>query len=458
MDLEEEYLHKRDNAIKQLKDLLVDKSETISLKEKSTSHFFRQRVKRKKLNLLNFKSIIKIDPNRKFAEVEGLISFYDLSNATMKYGLIPAVTPELRAITVGGTISGLGVEATSFRYGMVHDTLLNFDLLTAEGKVLNCSERESSDLFFTVPNALGTLGYVLKATIKLIPIKPFVKVELYHFSDITKYFASLEEWCLKKNNADFLDGVIFSPNHGVIIVGYFIDNTPSKVSLFDPLISPYFVALENKNNKEMYLTTYNYLWRWDYDCYWGTRGKLPADLLLNPIFRKLFGKYILRSDRLLTLRRKLNHIKQTWLSWLPKDNHEDLLQDAGVPLKKCLRFFNWYDKEISGYPLWICPVKAIKKSGTYPLSKWDGPIVVDIGFYLSKKLPKDAPNNFYNRQIEKKLDEIGAVKGLYSTSFYTKEEFWKMYDEKNYRKVKEKYDAKNSFPDLYQKAVGFKTK
>ena len=95
--------------------------------------------------------------------------------------------------------------------------------------------------------------------------------------------------------------------------------------------------------------------------------------------------------------------------------------------------------------------------GTYPLSSWEGKTVVDIGFYTGKKLPPGAPPNFYNRQVEEKLNSLHAVKGWYSTSFYPEAEFWKLYDEHHYKDVKERYDPHHIFPDLYQKAVGFHT-
>lgn len=452
-----EYEKKKALAIAQMK-LLAQSKQKVSLKEKTTSHFFRQRVKKKRLNLLPFTSVIEINTENLTADVEGLINFFDFSQETLKHGLLPAVTPELRSITIGGTISGLGVEATSFKYGLVHETLCEFDLLTATGDVLTCSESENRDVFHTVPNALGTLGYVLRAKVKLIPAKPFIKVAVKHFSDPESYFESLSLWCRKK--IDFLDGIIFGPGHYVLMIGTFIDDLPSNKSVFDPLVFPFFQALAKKNTQEMYFTVKGYLWRWDYDCFWGTDRTLPmlGKILLKPWFRRSLGRYLLRSDVLLTLRRKLDKLQSNhFFAFFPKERRETLLQDAGVPLGKCVEFINWYQEKINVYPLWICPVAAQKKSGTYPLSRWEGDIIVDIGFYTSKKLPQGVPDNYYNLQIEAELNKLHSVKGMYSTSFYSKEDFWKIYDKERYFKVKNKLDPKNSFPDLYQKAVGTKT-
>ncbi len=459
MGNETHYQEKKQRAIVQFQQLLSAKQK-ISLKEKKTSHFFRPRVKKTKLNLLDFRSVVSLNTDDRTAEVEGLINFYDLAEETLPFGLMPAVVPELRALTVGGVISGIGVEATSFEYGLFHETLLDFELLTASGEVLYCSPKENKDLFYTVPNALGTLGYVLKAKIKLIPVQPYVKVTLQHFSDVETYFRTLEKLCHEESNIDFLDGVIFHANHGVIMVGTFVSQLPVGKKVFEPLYSPYFQILQDTSVNELYFTIKEYLWRWDYDCFWGTKRKISflGEILLHPLFRRTLGKHILRSDRLLTLRRKVKALQlPSFLRPVVKEREETLLQDAGVPIKKCATFINWYNEHIQIYPLWICPAKAQKTPNPYPLSHWSGQIVVDIGFYSGKKLPPDAPDNYYNRKIEKYLNKLGAMKGLYSTSFYTKEEFWQMFDQSRYTAAKKKYDPGSVFPELYQKAVGYKT-
>jgi hypothetical protein len=39
------------------------------------------------------------------------------------------VVPELKTITVGGTIVGIGIESSSFKHGFVHEGLLEADVL-----------------------------------------------------------------------------------------------------------------------------------------------------------------------------------------------------------------------------------------------------------------------------------------------------------------------------------------
>ena len=42
----------------------------------------------------------------------------------MVFGVVPLVVPQLRTITLGGAVSGLGIESTSFRSGLPRESVL----------------------------------------------------------------------------------------------------------------------------------------------------------------------------------------------------------------------------------------------------------------------------------------------------------------------------------------------
>jgi len=67
---------------------------------------------------------------------------------------MPAVVPQLKTITIGGAAAGVGIEATSFRQGLVHDTLLEMDGWLPHGELVTCApDNARSDLFFGFPNS-----------------------------------------------------------------------------------------------------------------------------------------------------------------------------------------------------------------------------------------------------------------------------------------------------------------
>lgn len=68
------------------------------------------------------------------ADVEGMVPYDALVEETLAFGLLPAVTPQLKSIIVGGAVSGLGIESSSFRYGLVHETVEEMEVLLGDGR------------------------------------------------------------------------------------------------------------------------------------------------------------------------------------------------------------------------------------------------------------------------------------------------------------------------------------
>ena len=100
------------------------------------------------------------------------------------HGLMPMVVPQLKTITLGGAVSGLGIESTSLRLGMPHESVLSMDILTGDGRVVTATpDGEHADLYHGFPNSYGTLGYALSLTIELEPVKPYVHLRHFRFTD-----------------------------------------------------------------------------------------------------------------------------------------------------------------------------------------------------------------------------------------------------------------------------------
>ncbi|PSO44940.1 MAG: hypothetical protein BRC25_03650 [Parcubacteria group bacterium SW_6_46_9] len=57
-----------------------------------------------------------------------------------------------------------------------------------------------------------------------------------------------------------------------------------------------------------------------------------------------------------------------------------------------------------------------------------------------------------NRDLEKKVRQLGGRKVLYAHHYYPEDTFWEIYDQSDYQKLREKYHAE-VFPDIYEKTV-----
>jgi len=400
---------------------------------KSTSNLFRQRDSAGKhlIDVSGFDHVLAIDPERMTADVEGMITYEALVEQTLKYGRLPAVVPQLKTITVGGAVSGLGIESSSFKFGLVHESVESMDILLGDGRLVHCSCRENRDLFFGFPNSYGTLGYALRLTIRLIPAKPYVHLVHTRFSDPESYFARAEEVCAE-GRADYLDGTIFSRDEMYLTEAKFVDQAPSLSDY--TYMDIYYRSIQRK--PEDWLTAKDYIWRWDTDWFWCSK----QFHLQTPAVRRLF-KWGLNS-------RTYQRIMRLSYKLMPDSGGtESVIQDIDIPVGNAPEFFDFLFTEIGITPIWMCPFKT----RAWDLSPLREGLYVNFGFW--DVIPSSHEKGYFNRKIEKKTMELGGAKGLYSSAWYDEPEFWSIYDRKRYAELKQAYDAQGVFPDLYSKCV-----
>lgn len=414
--------------------------------KKSTSNLFRHRHQKntRKIDVQQFNHVIHVDAKKMTAEVEGMTTYESLVDETLKHGLMPCVVPQLKSITIGGAATGLGIESSSFRFGLTHETITEMEILLSDGKTIVCTRNnKNSDLFFGFPNSYGTLGYALKIKCKLIPTKKYVKLEHLRYTNSIDFFHDLEKFSREKK-VDFIDGTIFSADELFITLGSFIDEA-EWISDYT-YMNIYYRSIQEK--KTDYLTTRDYLWRWDTDWFWCSKHFLVQ----NPILRFLWGKKRLRSttySRLRALSHKYPLLEK--LSALTGQT-ESVVQDVEIPIENCVPFMKFFHKKIGIKPIWVCPLAAHDKKTSYDLYPLD-PHKLYMNFGFWDVIKTNYPDGHYNKIIEKKVSELNGKKSLYSTSYYSKEEFWKQYHKQSYDRLKAKYAPSQVFPDLYEKCV-----
>ncbi|OGO92584.1 MAG: hypothetical protein A3F41_06540 [Coxiella sp. RIFCSPHIGHO2_12_FULL_44_14] len=415
---------------------------------KSTSNLFRHRQSHaRRIDVRAFNEVLWIDPQNETAEVEGMTTYETLVSETLRYGYLPAVVPELKTITVGGALAGVGIESSSFRYGLVHETILQFDVVLADGAVQTCRpDNEHRDLFYAFPNSYGTLGYAIKITVKLIPCKKYIQLTYQHFTNAEDFFKRIEQLCLNNNTTAplaYVDAVIFADNHQVIITGEWADDVP-KVSNYR-FMHIYYQAIKTKTHD--YLTTEDYIWRWDSDWFWCSK----VFHLQNPILRCLIGKWMLKSKVYSWLMRlsERNKIIRWWVNLGPKK--ESVIQDVAIPIHRALDYLRFFQNTINILPIWICPVRPASERPFDLFRMTPGTLYINFGFWDS--VASEHEEGYYNRLIEKKVAELGGNKSLYSNVFYTEEEFWKIYDKPLYKALKQKYDPQNKLNTIDKKCT-----
>ena len=429
---------------------------------KKTSNLFRDRAATQAngLDVSSFRSVFEVDPVNHTAEVGGMTTYEDLVAATLPYGLMPLCVPQLRTITLGGAVTGLGIESASFRNGTPHESVLEMDILTGTGDLITASGHENDphqDLFYSFPNSYGSLGYALRLKIDLEPTKPFVHITHLRFDSAEALTVAMQDLSasamFNESPVHFLDGTVFSPTEQYLTVGTMIGALPSGKKTSDyTRKSIYYRSIQNL--AEDYLTIHDYLWRWDTDWFWCSRA-FGAQL---PVLRSLWPKSRLRSDvywKIISINRKLKFAEK--LDALQrKPPREPIVQDIEIPVNRLPEFLEFFHSQIGIKPIWLCPLQQRDPKVRWPLYEFDpNQLYVNVGFWSTVPLVNgERPEQgVKNREIEREVTKMEGRKSLYSTAFYGKDEFWSIYGGQDYERIKKKYDPRGRFLGLYEKVV-----
>lgn len=410
-----------------------DRSRPVSLRKKAPPHQVPKagdlRRRDTKIDVSDLTAIIDIDPVKRLCVAESGVMFCDLVEATLRYGLVPIVVPELKTITVGGAVSGCSIESMSYRYGGFHDTCVEYEVVTARGDVLTCRpDNDHALVFQMVHGSFGTLGILTRLTFRLVPAKPFVRVDYETHATLADYQATIRRH-FDTQDVDFMDGIVHAPDQLVLCVGRFVDSAPfttaydwTKVYYESTRTLPYD-----------YLKTPDYFFRYDR----GVTNVHPKSY----VGRLLLGK-LMDSGTTLRLADRLN--------FLFKTDRPTVILDVFLPFSQAPAFMEWYEREVGHFPLWCVPYKRVRDYEWLDDSFYAGmndPLFLDLAIYGMRQ--PEGKN--IHRMIEEKLRELGGVKTLISHNYYSKDEFWSIWNKRNYDRVKAITDPENVFRDLYTK-------
>jgi len=426
---------------------------------KSTSNLFRFRDAGVSdlvtLDVSAFTKVFSIDPVARTAIVGGTTTYEDLVDATLRHGLMPLVVPQLKTITLGGAVSGLGIESTSLRNGLPHESVLEMEILTGDGRLIAAApDSPNADLYWGFPNSYGTLGYALWLTIELEPVSPYVHLHHYRFGDSASAMNAIEaiarEGSYRGHRADFLDGTAFSPDEIYLTVGSFSEVAPWLSDYTGQRI--YYQSI--RGPAEDFLTIRDYLWRWDTDWFWCSR----AFGVQRPLVRHLWPRRYRRSNvyRKLVAFDKRHKLTGKVGARLGAPAQESVIQDVEIPVERSAEFHEFFAADVGMSPVWLCPLRLRSDRAwpLYPLAPES--TYVNFGFWGNVSLPEGATDGYFNKQVEEKVTELDGHKGLYSTSFYSRDEFWRLYNGTAYSELKREYDGGGRLADLYDKCVGGK--
>lgn len=412
----------------------------------------RPGLKKNLVDTSSLSHVLKVNVEAKTCLVEPNVSMDRLVEATLKYGLVPPVVMEFPGITVGGGYSGTSGESSSFKHGFFDQTINFVEMVLADGEVVRISPTEKPDLFRGAAGAVGSLGVTTLVELRLHEAKKYVETTYHPVTGMSEAIDVLQK-ATANPDLDYVDGIMFSKTQGAIVTGRMTndvkDGTP--VQCFSDAWDPWFyLHVQDKISTSTVPITEaiplaEYLFRYDRGGFWV--GASAFDYFHFP-FNRLTRWWL---DDFLHTRMMYTALHASGQS------KKYIVQDLALPYATAEAFVTYTDEKFGIYPLWLCPLKQNALPTMHPHSRdyeadGDGETLkqmLNIGLWGWGPRNVDAFVSA-NRDLERKLRELGGMKWLYAHTYYDEEEFWKMYDREWYDGLREKYGA-TSLPSVYEK-------
>lgn len=404
-----------------------------------------------KVQLGNFFDILDIDFERRVVRVEPMVTCGQLTSTLAPLGWTTAIIPELDDLTVGGLINGFGVESSSFRYGLFQHICESYEIILADGSLVKCSKDENKELFYNIPWSHGTLGFLVAAEIKIIPLKKYIKLTYEPCYSKKDYIELMEKHC-RENKVDFIETLAYSEEEAVVMTGVMTDEYESdKYNAIGRFWKPWFFihvqSFLKKGKGYEYIPAPDYFHRHTKSIFWEMQEIIPFGN--HPLFRYLLGW--MASPKVSFL--KLTTTKELFKVY--EEKHVD--QDMLVPYKKLSETISVFHKNWNMYPLWLCPCRIPKtevRGIINPDYDENDDLYIDVGAYGVPSLVHTDKNYNPKKNLRNVEDYVLSIKGfqaLYAMTLFEREGFEKMFDHTEYRKLRKKYGCEGAFPEIYDK-------
>ncbi|KAH0926843.1 hypothetical protein HID58_019099 [Brassica napus] len=396
-----------------------------------------KRARHFEVDLGEFRNILEINKEKMIARVEPLVNMGQISRATVPMNLSLAVVAELDDLTVGGLINGYGIEGSSHLYGLFADTVVAYEIVLAGGELVRATkDNEYSDLFYAIPWSQGTLGLLVAAEIKLIPVKEYMKLTYIPVKGDLQTLAQgyMDSFAPKDGDTskipDFVEGMVYNPTEGVMMVGTYASKEEAKKKgnkinnvgwWFKPWFYQHAQTALKKGEFVEYIPTREYYHRHTRCLYW--EGKLILPFGDQFWFRFLFG-------------------------WLMPPKVSLLKATQGEAIR------NYYHDMHVIQDMLIYPEPGFEYERRQGDTE-DAQMYTDVGVYYAPGpvlRGEEFDGSEAVRKMEKWLIENGGFQPQYAVSELDEKSFWRMFDGDLYEHCRKKYRAVGTFMSVYYKS------
>ncbi|TQS32411.1 hypothetical protein Golomagni_07269, partial [Golovinomyces magnicellulatus] len=267
-----------------------------------SSNSTRPRSSTPSVDISSLSHVLYVNQAERYALVEPNVPMDRLVEETVCYGLVPPVVMEFPGITAGGGFSGTSGESSSFRHGFFNENVEEVEIVLGNGELVRASKDERSDLFQGAGGALGTLGIVTLMKVRLIEAKKYVHARYIRINGVGNTVERIKNMT-STTDAEYLDGIVYSNQHSVIITGSPVNELPEGTSLrtFSNAADPWFYmhvrhcteSIDTDSIVEEYIPLAEYLFRYDRGGFWvGEQGYTYFKCIpFNRFFRWLLDDF-----------------------------------------------------------------------------------------------------------------------------------------------------------------------
>ncbi|CAK7564721.1 MAG: hypothetical protein SEPTF4163_002620, partial [Sporothrix epigloea] len=424
------------------------------------------------------RNVLQVDSQRKVALVEPNVPMDRLVAATLPHGLVPPVVMEFPGITAGGGYAGTAAESSSFRHGFFDQTINKVEMVLASGEVVEASPRSDDprrDLFQGAAGALGTLGITTMMELQLVQARKYVRTTYHRCASVRETVELVRKMADPANAAnphDYVDGILFSKDHGVVVTGSMTDEEPcdaAPVQTFSHPSDPWFYLHVQDKTRQLFAQTTvtehiplaEYLFRYDRGGFWVGRSAFSYWPFPFNRWTRWFLDDFLHTRMLY----KALHASGQSATYI--------VQDLALPYATAEAFVDYTADEFGIWPLWLCPLPAPRQPTFHPHEVTSARLVKAAKSTLeasSSTVPDAPPAQMLNiglwgrppaasadrcialnRDLEHRLAaEFGGMKWFYAHAYYDETAFWNIYDRPAYEALRQKYEA-TSLPSVYDK-------
>ena len=411
--------------------------------------------------------ILGLDESRGVIRVEPFVTVGDVARYLDERGLQLETTIEMKGATLGGLVMALGLTTHSHVSGLVHDSVVAYEIVTANGELLRVTaDGEHADLFRALPWSHGTLGLLVALELRVIPAPAHVRLVYRPFFSLDSYAAEYERLARSESPPHFIEALIFGKDRAVLMEGYLATVADSRsgtlpINAVDKPTKPLFykhvegmLGLGEGGRCEELIPTTDYLMRHDRSMCMCLAQILPT--ANEPWFRYTMGWMLPPNMTFLkgtrpAAERENTIRKQVWQEYaLPAEHFAELVERV--------------HDELEIYPLLAYPcrvvdhggmVRAPGNHGTTYSGAPETATFLDLGIYGIPERIRRGDERFDTvtrvRRLERWVRERGGFLHTYCDVFSTESEFEEMFDHTLWREMRARYDADGFFPTIYEK-------